>query len=131
MPTMPTDGNLDGASPNGAMLIQSSAQSTAPFGALADMGLPPPVASESGQANGGGLMSQQLNTLMPFIVHLMQQAKALSGELQSSQNQVRQYEHLYRVMVDKMREQKAEIRRLGREKEELRKRMIKRDEEYH
>ena len=34
-------------------------------------------------------------------------------------------------MVDKMRAQKAEIRRLGKEKEELRRRMIKRDEEFH
>ena len=68
---------------------------------------------------------------MPFIVHLMQQAKSLSSELQNSQNQVRQYEHLHKVMVEKMRLQKNEIRRLGKEKEELRRRMIKRDEEYH
>ena len=52
-------------------------------------------------------------------------------ELQNSHSQVRKYEYLNRVMIDRMLLQKAEVRRLNKDKEELSRRLHKREQELH
>lgn len=145
---MPTDGNIDTTpysnphQPNNIYMQQSTTvQSSpgapvplAPYGAQ-NAAEPAGIAPNLGDAHlahsQSGPVHQQLSTLMPFIGQLMQQAKALSFEVQNSHSSIRQYEHLYKVMMEKMRQQKAEIRRLNKEKEELRRRLLKREEEMH